>query len=91
MTSDADKLLGKHQSLIHSENQRVVSHVQREEGEWVRHTVMLEGYDVPFIFKRKKRYKPLVGARVNLTYYMHSEEVAGINFEQMKVVRIKRS
>ena len=38
-----------------------------------------------------KQYQNLKGARVNLTYYRHVEDVAGIEFETMKVVRIKRS
>ncbi|MBT82517.1 MAG: hypothetical protein CL587_19270 [Alteromonadaceae bacterium] len=89
--NDSKALTEKHQALIHSENCKVVSHVQREEGEWVRHTLMLEGVDVPFIFRRKQQYQSLKGARVNLTYYRQQEEVAGIPFETMKVVRIKRS
>lgn len=86
-----DKLLTKHNQLNHSENQKVVSHVQREDGDWVRHTIMLEGVDVPFIFKRKQGYKSLQGARVNLTYYRQVENVAGLEFETMKVVRLKRA
>lgn len=91
MKSDADKLINKHADLTHSENMKVVSHVQRNEDDWVRNTVMIEGVDVPFIFRRKKQYKSLAGARVNITYYRQVEEVAGIEFEVMKVVRIKRS
>lgn len=86
-----DKLLAKHQSLTHTENVRVASHTQRQDGEWVRHTLMLEGVDVPFVFKRTKPYQSLKGARVNLTYYPVTEIVAGMEFEQMKVVRIKRA
>ena len=86
-----DKLLAKHQSLTHTENVRVASHTQRQDGEWVRHTLMLEGVDVPFVFKRTKPYQSLKGARVNLTYYPVTELVAGMEFEQMKVVRIKRA
>lgn len=86
-----DKLLKRHESLIHSENLNVVSHVQRTEGEWVRHTLMIEGVDVPFIFKRTKQYKSLVGARVNMTYYRVTKTIADIEFEQMKVVRVKRA
>lgn len=52
---------------------------------------MLEGCTVPFKYKRKKRYRSLQGAQVNLTYYPEVETVAGIDFEQMKVVRIRRS
>ncbi|MFS1701690.1 hypothetical protein [Alteromonas sp. AMM-1] len=86
-----DKLLAKHPSLTHSENVKVVSHTQRQEGDWIRHTLMIEGVDVPFVFKRGKPYQSLKGARVNLTYYPVSETVAGMAFEQMKVVRIKRA
>jgi len=91
MKHDADKLTSKHASLTHSENLKVLSHVQRDEGDWVRHTLMLEGVDVPFIFRRTKPYQSLVGARVNLTYYPQKEDIAGIEFESMKVVRIRRS
>ena len=52
---------------------------------------MIEGCDVPFKYKRKKPYKDLKGQRVNLTYYAATEMVAGIEFEVMKVVRIKIS
>ena len=89
--TDGKALTDKHHELTHSENLRVISHVQREEGDWVRHTLMIEGVDVPFIFRRKQQYQSLKGARVNLTYYRQSEEGAGIEFETMKVVRIKRS
>ncbi len=86
-----DKLLKRHQDLTHSDNVKVVSHVQREEDEWVRHTIMIENVDVPFVFKRKQRYQSLSGARVNMTYYRTAESIAGVEFEQMKVVRIKRA
>jgi len=84
-----NKLLKTHQKLIHSEMVKVVSHVQRDTKEWVLNTVMLEGYDVPFKYKRKKMYKNIKGQRVNLTYYPVTESVAGIELETMKVVRIK--
>jgi hypothetical protein len=51
--------------------------------------VMIDGCDVPFKYKRKKRYRSLAGQRVNLTYYPSTEEVAGIEMEVMKVVRIR--
>lgn len=85
------KLLSTHQKLTHSENMKVVSHVQRDTKEWVLNTVMLEGYDVPFKYKRKKMYRNIKGQRVNLTYYPVTESVAGIEMETMKVVRIKIS
>lgn len=90
MQSDPDKLTKKNQSLIHSELMKVVSHVEREQGDWILHTVMIEGCDVPFKFKRKDNYQSLKNARVNITYYREQESVAGIPFEVMKVVRIKR-
>lgn len=89
MQSDPQKLIKKNQNLTHSEMQKVVSHVQRDDKEWVINTVMIEGCDVPFTFKRREKYKNLKGARVNLTYYPASEQVGGIPFEIMKVVRIK--
>lgn len=84
------KLVTQHPQLCHSEDKKVVSHVQREAGEWIQQTVMLQDVDVPFKFKRKKRYQSLVGARVNLTYYPETESVAGIDFEVFKVVRLRR-
>jgi hypothetical protein len=90
MLSDPQKLIEKNGNLTHSELMKVVSHVQREQGEWVLHTVMVEGCDVPFKFKRKGKYQNLKGARVNMTYYPEQELVAGMTFQVMKVVRIKR-
>jgi len=89
--SDPKKLLKKHEQLNQSDALKVVSHVQRESGEWVLHTLMLEGFDVPFKFKRKQRYKSLKGQRVNLTYYRGEETIAGMAMEVMNVVRIKIS
>ncbi len=89
MKSDAKKLIKKHDQLIHSDNCKVRSHVQRQDGEWLLNTVMIEGYEVPFRYKRKQEYKNLTGARVNLTYYPENFIVAGIEMEAMKVVRIK--
>ena len=91
MKTDADKLLKKHQELTHSEMQKVVSHVQRDTKEWVINTLMIEGCDVPFRFKRKQPYKNVQGQRVNLTYYPSQETVAGMAMEIMNVVRIKLS
>ncbi|MFL0803193.1 MAG: hypothetical protein K6L81_05715 [Agarilytica sp.] len=90
MQSDPKKLVEKNKNLIHSELVKVISHVQRDQDEWVLHTVMIEGCDVPFKFKRKGNYQSLKGARVNITYYAEQESVAGMPFEVMKVVRIKR-
>ena len=84
-------LLEQHEGLTHSEDRKVLSHVQREDDDWILHTLMLEDVDVPFKFRRKKRYKNLKGARVNLTYYPDVENVAGVEFEVMKVVRLRTS
>ena len=89
MKSDPDKLLKKHKNLVHSEMLKVTSHVQRQDDDWIINTLMIEGYDVPFKYKRQKAYKNIKGARVNLTYYPDVEVVAGMEFEVMKVVRIK--
>jgi hypothetical protein len=91
MKSDPDKLLKKHKQLVHSEMLKVTSHVQRNDGDWIINTLMIEGYDVPFKYKRKKPYKNLKGQRVNLTYYPMVEVVGGLEFEVMNVVRIKIS
>ena len=89
MKTDPDKLLKKHKKLVHSEMLKVASHVQRQDGDWIINTLMIEGYDVPFKYKRQKAYKNIKGARVNLTYYPDIEVVAGMEFEVMRVVRIK--
>ena len=89
--SDPAKLLERHEALTHSEKMKVVSHVQRESGEWFLNTLMLEGVEVPFKYKRKQRYQSLQGQRVNLTYYPATETVAGFEMEIMKVVRVKVS
>ncbi|HCF78954.1 MAG TPA: hypothetical protein DER52_04620, partial [Glaciecola sp.] len=81
----------QHPQLTHSQDMKVTSHVQREKDDWILHTVMLANIDVPFVFKRKKRYQSLQGANVNLTYYPASVMIAGMEMEQMRVVRIKRS
>lgn len=91
MKSEPEKLLKKHQKLTHSEMMKVVSHVQRDTPEWIINTIMVDGCDVPFRFKRKKAYQNLKGQRVNLTYYPSVETVAGMEMEIMKVVRIKIS
>lgn len=91
MKSEPEKLLKKHDNLVHSDMMKVTSHVQRELGEWLINTLMIEGYDVAFKYKRKKLYKNLKGQRVNLTYYADTEKIAGMNIEVMTVVRIKIS
>ena len=93
MKSPVKKLLETHKELIHMEMQKVASHVQRNEkdSEWIINTITLDGYDVPFRFKRKTEYRNLKGARVNLTYYRTVENVGGFDMEVMNVVRIKKS
>ena len=91
MKSAVNKLLDKHRELTQSDMMKVISHVQRDSGEWIINTLMIEGYTVPFKFKRKKAYTNVAGQRVNLTYYPAVETVAGIDMEVMNVVRIKIS
>lgn len=91
MQSDPNKMLKKHRQLNQLDMAIVASHIQREGDEWIYNTIMLEGYDVPFKYVRKKAYKSLKGALVNVTYYPETEQVAGMDFEVMKVVRIRRS
>ncbi len=83
--------LNDNQKLIHSTMKKVESHVQREVEIWIHNTVLLEGHDVPFKYKRKKKYRSLKGARVDLIYYPSTEQVAGIDFEVMNVVKINIS
>ena len=89
--SDIDKLLRKHQKLNQLDAAKVVSHVQRKSGEWVLNTLLLEGYEVPFKYSRKKTYRSLQGGRVNLTYYPQRKTIAGLEIEIMNVVRIRRT
>jgi hypothetical protein len=91
MPSDPDKLVKRHQQLTHSDMLKVTSHVQRNIDDWILNTIMVEGYEVPFKYKRKKKYKNLTGQRVNMTYYPDTEKVACFDVEIMKVVRIKVS
>ncbi|VAW68224.1 hypothetical protein MNBD_GAMMA09-1805 [hydrothermal vent metagenome] len=89
MKSAVDKLLKNHEKLTQSDNVKVMSHVQRESGEWHLNTLIIEGCDVPFKYKRRKLYKNLKSHRVNLTYYHSIEKIADIEMEVMNVVRIK--
>lgn len=91
MKSEPDKLLERHEQLVHSQLRKVNSHVQRESGDWIVNTLMTEGCEVPFRYKRKRMYRSLAGALVNLTYYPASDKVAGIDVEIMNVVRIRRA
>ena len=83
------KLIKQHPKLTHTENIKVVSHVQREIDEWFLNTLMLNGVNVPFKYKRKKLYKSLIGQYVNITYYPEIETVAGFDIDIMKIVRLK--
>jgi len=89
MKSESDKLIKKHEKLIHTDNLKVISHVQREEDDWFINTLMFENIDVPFKYKRKQLYKSLIHHRVNVTYYVSKENVAGFEMEVMNIVRIK--
>ncbi len=91
MKSSPEKLVKKHQELTHTDGAKVVSHVQRSQDEWILNTVMIEGCEIAFKYKRKKLYNNLKGQRVNLTYYPCKESIAGMEFDIMKVVRIKVS
>ena len=56
----AQKLVKKHDKLVHSENMKVTSHVQRECDDWVINTLMLDKLDVPFKYSENnciKHYK----------------------------------
>ena len=87
--SPGEQLTEKHTGLTHSDGLKVVSHTQREQDEWFINSLMVEGCDVPFKYKRQQKYKNITGQRVNLTYYPMVEKVAGLEFEVMKVVRIR--
>lgn len=88
---EPEKLIKKHEKLTHSDIMKITSHVQREKDGWFLNTLMIDGCDAPFKYKRKKKYKNLQGQRVNLTYYANTESVAGIEIEIMSVVRIRVS
>ncbi|PIW62766.1 MULTISPECIES: hypothetical protein [Shewanella] len=90
MNKAVKKMLAKHERLVHSEGVTVLSHTQREKGEWIQHTIMVDDCDVPFKFRRVKKYKDLQGQKVSLVYYPDTEMVAGFEIEIMQVVRIKR-
>lgn len=88
---EAKQLIEQHQKLVHTDNIKVISHVQRELDDWFVNTLMLENIEVPFKYKRKKLYKSLKGHRVNITYYPDNELVATFEVEIMRIVRIKIS
>ncbi len=84
-------MLASHDKLVHSEMMTVKSHIQREQDDWFVNTLMLDDVSVPFKYRRKKPYQSLNGKKVNVTYYPDVEVVAGLEFEIMKVVRLKIS
>ena len=86
---EPEKLTKRHQQLTHTDTMKVTSHVQRTDGDWIINTLMVEGCAVPFRFKRRQPYRDIRGQRVNLTYYPVTETVGGMEFEIMKVVRIR--
>lgn len=89
MPSSVDLLLKKRPGLVQSDRLKVASHVQREAGEWIINTLMIENQTVPFVYRRQRRYRSLQGQQVNLTYYPAIDSVAGIDFEVMRVVRVR--
>ncbi len=89
MRSGPEKLLKRHEKPVHPDMLKGVSHMQREEGDWLVNTLMIEGCDAPFSYKRKDKYKNIAGQRLNLTCYPDVRVVVGIALEVMKVVRIR--
>jgi len=64
MNKEPEKLLKKHEKLTHSDMMTVISHVQREKEGWFLNTLMIKDCEVPFRYKRKKKYRDLKGQRV---------------------------
>lgn len=89
MKSSSEKLIKKHPQLTQTDHAKVVSHAQRPQGDWIVNTIMIEGCDVPFRYRRREQYKNLKGQRVNLTYYPDTEIIGGMPFECMRLVRVK--
>ncbi len=87
----AKQLIEQHEKLVHTNDIKVISHVQRESNDWFLNTLMLENIDVPFKYKRKKLYRSLKDQRVNITYYPDNETIAGFTIEIMRIVRVKIS
>lgn len=89
MNKEVKQLINQHKKLTHTDSIKVISHVQRESDDWFINTLILEGIDVPFKYKRKKLYKSLKGQRVNITYYPDNEKIANFDIEVMRIVRVK--
>ncbi len=85
------RFLTENDQLLHLRMQKVTSHVQRQKNNWIHNTLLIDGYDVPFKYKRQKKYKSLQGARVDIIYYPDKEIIAGMAFEYMKVVKVNLS
>ncbi|WP_435237164.1 hypothetical protein ACR30L_06200 [Psychromonas sp. PT13] len=84
-------IMSQHQNSqpIHSDVMEVKSHVQRFNGECMLNTIMVDGYDCPFQYRREFKYKNLEGKQVDLSYYPAVEMIAGFEMEIMKVVHLK--
>lgn len=91
MKSIPEEILAKHPNVIHTEDKTVLSHIQREDGDWFVNTIMINDCDVPFTYRRPKKYKSLKGQKVNITFYPDIEKLAGFDMEIMRVVRLRRS
>ena len=91
MKPSAETMMQKHHQLVHCELMKVTSHIQRFNGECMLNTLMVDGYDFPFKYYRKYKYRNLKGKRVDLTYYPTIEVIAGFEVDIMKVVHISRS
>ena len=89
MNSPVKIMLQKHNELVHCELMQVTSHVQRFNGECMINTLMMDGYDCPFKYCRKYKYRNLKGKRVDLSYYPSIEIIADFEVAIMKVVQIK--
>lgn len=79
----------KRNQLVHCELMQVNSHVQRFNGECMLNTLMMNGFDCPFKYCRKYKYRNLTGKQVELSYYPAIEVIAGFEVDIMKVVQIK--
>ena len=84
------KHLANNDKLIHATIQKVESHIQRQVEGWFHKILLLKDCDVPFKYKRQKVYQCLKGARVDLIYYTR-DQIAGMKFEVMNVVKVARS
>jgi len=89
MNSPVNTMSQKGQQLVHCELMQVTSHVQRFNGECMLNTLMMDGYDCPFKYRRKAKYRNLKGKQVDLSYYPTIEVIADFEVKIMKVVQIK--